>query len=80
MYEELCSVVGDKRFDMIRDLKIRDVQNICRYARSCKVCPLALHYTDKYGVPRICCVEYHSRRLVQEVLKEGGHFVVLKGI
>ena len=80
MYEELCSVVGEERFDLIRELKIRDVQHICKYAKNCKVCPLALHYTDKLGVPRICCVEYHSRRLVQEVLKEGGHFIVLKGL
>ena len=45
MYEDLCKAVGDERFDFIRDLKIRDVQNICRYAKSCNACPLALHYT-----------------------------------
>ena len=80
MYEELCRAVGDERFELICELKIRDINNICKYAKNCKVCPLALHYVDKLGIPRICCVEYHTRRFVAEVLKEGGHFIVLKGL
>lgn len=80
MYEELCRVVGDERFELIRELKIRDINNICKYAKNCKACPLALHYVDKLGISRICCVEYHTRRFVAEVLKEGGHFIVLKGL
>ena len=81
MYEELCGAVGEDRFDLIRDLKISDINNICRFVkRNCKICPLALHYVDRLGVPRTCCVEYHSYRFVAEVLKEGGHFIVLKGL
>lgn len=78
MFKELCSAIGDDRFRMISELKFRDIEWICRRVKNCKLCPLALHYTDKNNVERVCCVDVASRRLVEEVLREGGHFIELK--
>lgn len=81
MYEDLCKALGEDRFALIRELSSSDIDRIHRtFKNNCKKCPLALHYRDKNDVPRICCVEVHSYRFVQEVLKEGGKFIILKGV
>ncbi len=80
MYEKLCAAVGDERMRMINELKIYEFDDICAMVKKCGNCPLALHYTDLHGVPRICCIDVATDTKIRKVLESGGHFIPLKGV
>lgn len=80
MFEELCAAVGEERLQRIGNLKIYEVDEICHRAKSCGLCPLALHYVDIHNVPRICCMEIATDTRIRKILDYGGYFKSLKGL
>ena len=80
MYEKLCSSVGEERLALIAELKLCDIDYICKRVRRCRDCPLALHYVDLHNVPRICCLDISTQTKVRKILNEGGYFVATKGL
>ena len=79
MLEKLCSSVGEERLKMVSELKLWEIDYICRRAKKCSECPLALHYVDVNDVPRLCCLDISSVSKVRKIMNEGGYFVALKG-
>ena len=80
MYEELCAAVGEERMKKIDDLKLIDIDVICKRVKHCKDCPLALHYVDRHRVPRICCLDISTDTKIRKILENGGYFIATKGI
>lgn len=76
MYEKLCAAVGDERFELIGKLNHNEIDYICSHVKSCRLCPLALHYGDGEYI----CLDYASMLKVRDVLRRGGKFIELKGI
>ena len=80
MYEKLCSSIGEERLALIADLKLCDIDYICKRVKRCRDCPLALHYVDQNRVPRICCLDISTQTKVRKILNDGGYFVATKGL
>ena len=80
MYEKLCSSIGEERLALIADLKLCDIDYICKRVKRCRDCPLALHYVDYNKIPRICCLDISTQTKVRKILNDGGYFVVTKGL
>ena len=80
MYEKLCSSVGEERLKMIADLKLYEIDLICKRVKRCAECPLGLHFVDQHNVPRICCLDISTTTKVRKILNEGGYFIATKGI
>ncbi|MBE6531390.1 MAG: hypothetical protein E7679_04805 [Ruminococcaceae bacterium] len=76
MYEELCEATGEERLALINELEDYEFDRICFYAKSCKVCPLALHY----GNGDLLCLDYASVFKIKDIFKKGGYFIPLKGL
>ena len=80
MYEKLCSSVGEERLKMIADLKLYEIDLICKRVKRCAECSLGLHFVDPHKVPRVCCLDISTPTKVRKILSEGGYFVATKGI
>ena len=80
MYEKLCSSLGEERLKMVAELKLVDIEYICHRVKHCRDCPLALHFVDQSGIPRICCLDIATTTKIRKIMNDGGYFIATKGI
>lgn len=75
MEKKLKSLRGSERLAAMDLLKRREIDEICKRARSCSDCVFALFYKDRNGISRLTCVDVASRSHVERlILLEGAHF------